>query len=40
MSHCHPPQQPTLMDTMKGLADTVRALRDQMRKKLEGNDDL
>ena len=40
VSHYDPPQQPTLMDTMKGLADTVRALRDQMRKKLEGNDDL
>jgi hypothetical protein len=40
VSHYDPPKQPTLMDTMKGLADTVRALRDQMRKKMEGDDDL
>jgi hypothetical protein len=40
VSHYDPPKQPTLMDTMKGLTNTVRALRDQMRKKLEGDDDL
>jgi hypothetical protein len=40
VSHYDPRKQPTLMDTMKGLADTVRALRDQMRKKVEGGDDL
>jgi hypothetical protein len=40
VSHYDPPKQATLMNTMKNLADTVRALRDQMRKKAEGNDDL
>jgi hypothetical protein len=40
VSHYEPPNQPTLMDTMKGLANTVRAIRDQMRKKIEGDDEL
>jgi len=40
VSHYDPPKQPVLMDTVKGLASTVRALRDEMRKKVEGDDGL
>ena len=40
VSHFDPPKQPTLNDTIKGLADTVRAIRDQMRKKSQGEEDL
>jgi hypothetical protein len=40
VSHYDPTEQPTLMDTVKGLASTVRALRDQMRKKFDGDDEL
>ena len=41
VSHYDPPEQPTLMDTVKGLATTVRDLRDLMRKKsADGDDDL
>lgn len=40
VTHYDPPSQPTLFDTVKGLASTVRALRDQMKKKAEGDDDL
>lgn len=40
VSHYNPPQQPTLMDTVKGLAITVRVLRDEMRKKVDRDDGL
>jgi hypothetical protein len=40
VTHYDPVNQPTLFDTVRGLANTVRALRDQMRKKQEGDDDL
>ncbi len=40
VSHFDPPKQPTLLDTIKGLASTVRVLRDQMRSKSEKDDEL
>ena len=41
VSHYDPPEQPALMDIVKGLATTVRDLRDLMRKKaVDGDDDL
>jgi hypothetical protein len=40
VTHYDPVNQPTLMDTIKNFAGTVRSLRDQMRKKAEGDDDL
>jgi len=41
VSYYNPSEQPTLMDTVKGLATTVRNLRDLMRKKaVDGDDDL
>lgn len=40
VSHYDAASQPTLFDTVKGLASTVRALRDQMKSKSEGTDDL
>lgn len=40
VSHFDPPKQPTLLDTIKGLAGTVRALRDQMRSKSDKDDEL
>jgi hypothetical protein len=41
VSHYDPPKQPTLMDTVRGLANTVRVLRDGMRNKtVEKDDDL
>jgi hypothetical protein len=40
VSHFDPPKQPTLLDTVLGLANTVRALRDQMRRKSEKDEEL
>jgi hypothetical protein len=40
VSHFDPPRQPSLMDMVRSLAATVRGLRDQMKKKLEGEDEL
>jgi hypothetical protein len=40
VSHFDPTKQPSLLGTIKGLASTVRALRDQMRNKSEKDDEL
>jgi hypothetical protein len=40
VSHYDPSKQESLIDTVKGLATTVKGLRDQMRNKLQGDDDL
>ena len=40
VSHFDPPKQPTLLDTVLGLANTVRALRDQMRRKADKDEEL
>jgi hypothetical protein len=40
VSHFDPPKQPSLMDTVRSLAATVRSLRDEMKKKIEGDEEL
>jgi hypothetical protein len=39
VAYYEPSKQPSLQDTIKGLATTVRSIRDSMRKKAEGEDD-
>ncbi len=40
VTHFDPPKQPTLLDTIRGLAETVKLLRNAMRTKSDGDDEL